>query len=78
MNRIDEIIVFNRLKQEDITKIVDIQLAILKIRLADKKIELTVSDRAETFLGERGYDPTYGARPVKARDSEARAGSDCA
>lgn len=65
LNRIDEIIVFNRLKQEDITKIVDIQLAILKIRLADKKIELTVSDRAETFLGERGYDPTYGARPLK-------------
>lgn len=65
LNRIDEIIVFNRLKQEDITKIVDIQLAILKIRLADKKIELTVSDRAETYLGERGYDPTYGARPLK-------------
>lgn len=65
LNRIDEIIVFNRLRPEDISKIVDIQLQILAARLMDKKIEFTVTDWAKTFLGERGYDPVYGARPLK-------------
>ncbi len=65
LNRIDEVIVFNRLSQKDIVKIVDIQLHILSARLADKKIELNVTDRAKGFLAERGYDPIYGARPLK-------------
>lgn len=65
LNRIDEVIVFNRLSQKDIVKIIDIQLHILSIRLADKKIGLSVSDRAKGFLAERGYDPVYGARPLK-------------
>lgn len=65
LNRIDEIIVFNRLSQKDIVKIVDIQLHILAGRLSDKKIELNVTERAKSFLAERGYDPIYGARPLK-------------
>lgn len=65
LNRIDEVIVFNRLSQKDIVKIIDIQLQILSTRLADKKIGLSVSDRAKGFLAERGYDPVYGARPLK-------------
>jgi ATP-dependent Clp protease ATP-binding subunit ClpB len=65
LNRIDEIIVFNRLKQEDITRIVDLQIQILAKRLEEKKIGLTLTGRAKAYLGDRGYDPVYGARPLK-------------
>jgi ATP-dependent Clp protease ATP-binding subunit ClpB len=65
LNRLDEIVVFHALSREQVRAIVDIQLARLQARLADRKLELVVSDRAKDFLAERGYDPTYGARPLK-------------
>ena len=65
LNRVDEIIIFNRLKKEHIRAIVDIQLATLKERLAGKHITLELSERAKDLLSEQGYDPVYGARPLK-------------
>ena len=65
LNRIDEIIVFNRLAKESIRQIVDIQLRILQGRLRDKQISIELTDRAKDLLGERGFDPVYGARPLK-------------
>jgi ATP-dependent Clp protease ATP-binding subunit ClpB len=65
LNRIDETVIFNRLGQAEIHKIVDIQLNRLAQRLEDRKIRLTVTDAAKAFLAERGYDPLYGARPLK-------------
>ncbi|HOV22121.1 MAG TPA: ATP-dependent chaperone ClpB [bacterium] len=65
LNRIDEIIIFNKLKKEDIIKIVDIQLSYLQKRLEEKKIELTATDKAKEYIAEKGYDETFGARPLK-------------
>ena len=65
LNRIDEIIVFHQLKQSQIDQIVTIQMAHLYDRLAEKKISLELTDTARHFLAEKGYDPTYGARPLK-------------
>jgi ATP-dependent Clp protease ATP-binding subunit ClpB len=65
LNRIDEIIIFDRLDDRQITSIVDIQLQRLLDRLAKQKISLTLSDAAKKFLGREGYDPAYGARPLK-------------
>jgi ATP-dependent Clp protease ATP-binding subunit ClpB len=65
LNRIDETIIFHRLSLQDIQKIVDIQLRILSIRLAEKEITLKLSDQARIRLAEAGYDPVFGARPLK-------------
>jgi ATP-dependent Clp protease ATP-binding subunit ClpB len=65
LNRVDEILVFHSLTQEQLKQIVDIQVVWLKRRLADRRIELEFSDEAKILLAERGYDPVYGARPVK-------------
>jgi len=65
LNRIDEIIIFHRLTQEQITEIVDIQMARVLHRLEDRKISLTLSDAARTQLAREGFDPVYGARPLK-------------
>ncbi len=65
LNRIDEKVIFNRLKAEDIHKIVDIQIHILKERLKGKNITLELSEKAKQWLGQRGYDPVFGARPLK-------------
>jgi ATP-dependent Clp protease ATP-binding subunit ClpB len=65
LNRIDETVIFNRLGKEEINKIVEIQLRRLAARLLDRKITLTVTDGAKHFLAERGYDPLFGARPLK-------------
>ena len=65
LNRLDDIIVFHRLKREQMAGIVDVQLARLKTLLADRKIALTMDDGARTWLANRGYDPAYGARPLK-------------
>lgn len=65
LNRIDELIVFNRLTPEDIKKIADIQLRAVQGRLSDRNIELFLTSKAKEFLAERGYDPTFGARPLK-------------
>ncbi len=65
LNRIDEIILFHRLKREQMATIVDIQIARLQKLLADRKLTLVLDDQARTWLANRGYDPTYGARPLK-------------
>jgi ATP-dependent Clp protease ATP-binding subunit ClpB len=65
INRIDDICVFHPLGQEQIRVIVDIQLMQLKKRLLDRNLELTLDDSALDRLSEAGYDPVYGARPLK-------------
>jgi ATP-dependent Clp protease ATP-binding subunit ClpB len=65
LNRVDDVIVFRPLSKDQLTKIVDIQLASLEKRLAERKITLQVTDSARELLAERGWDPVYGARPLK-------------
>jgi ATP-dependent Clp protease ATP-binding subunit ClpB len=65
LNRIDEIIIFENLTRDEIVQIVDIQLQTLQGRLAERKIELTLTGGARELIAERGYDPVYGARPLK-------------
>jgi ATP-dependent Clp protease ATP-binding subunit ClpB len=65
LNRIDEVVIFQPLGREEITRIVDIQLAALRRRLEDRRIHLEVTDAARSLLGREGYDPTFGARPLK-------------
>jgi ATP-dependent Clp protease ATP-binding subunit ClpB len=65
LNRIDDIVIFHRLAEDQLEAIVDIQLDALRARLADKKIKLEMSKGALAYLAERGYDPVYGARPLK-------------
>ncbi len=65
LNRIDEMIVFHNLSREQLAEIVDIQIGQLVARLAEKKIELVLTDGARSFLVDRGYDTVYGARPLK-------------
>lgn len=65
LNRIDDILLFNRLKREDMNSIVEIQLAILKNRLKKQDLSIELSSDAINFLAEKGYDPIYGARPLK-------------
>jgi ATP-dependent Clp protease ATP-binding subunit ClpB len=65
LNRVDETIVFHALSEEHLKQIVEIQLHGLRKRLADRHIELELTDRARAFLVRSGYDPTYGARPLK-------------
>jgi ATP-dependent Clp protease ATP-binding subunit ClpB len=65
LNRVDEIILFHRLKREQMGKIVEIQLERLQKLLAERKIVLKLDDKAKDWLGQKGYDPAYGARPLK-------------
>jgi len=65
LNRIDETVIFNRLGREDIGRIVDIQLTRLARRLEERKITLSLTEKAKALLAERGYDPMFGARPLK-------------
>jgi ATP-dependent Clp protease ATP-binding subunit ClpB len=65
LNRIDEIVIFNSLGREHIKKIVEIQLGRLKRMLSDRKITLEVTEQAKGSIAEKGYDPVYGARPLK-------------
>ena len=65
LNRIDEIILFHRLRREQMGKIVDIQLGRLTKLLVDRKITIDLDDQARTWLANRGYEPAYGARPLK-------------
>ncbi len=64
-NRIDDVIVFHRLSREEIEEIVEIQLRALARSVADRGIRLSWTDKAKRLLAGRGYDPTYGARPLK-------------
>src|SRR5207248_1393192 len=63
LNRVDDVVVFHPLTRSDLRAIVDIQLARLQARLADRHLELHFTDAAKSWLAERGYDPVYGARP---------------
>ena len=65
LNRIDDIVVFHALSRADVRQIVDLQLARLEARLADRHLTLDFTDRAKEHLAERGYDPVYGARPLR-------------
>ncbi len=65
LNRIDDIVLFKPLQTAEIRRIVDLLLVSLRARLADRRITIEVSDEAKTFLGNQGYDPVYGARPLK-------------
>ncbi len=65
LNRIDEIIIFNKLSKEHIVKIAEIQLNLLAKRLEERRISLVVEDAVKEYLAEVGYDPDFGARPLK-------------
>ncbi|HJQ70131.1 MAG TPA: ATP-dependent chaperone ClpB [Blastocatellia bacterium] len=65
LNRVDEIIVFHALSEEDLKKIVDIQLEQLRRRLRDRRVTLELSEEAKAHIARVGYDPVYGARPLK-------------
>ena len=65
INRIDDIVVFNPLKREEISKILDIQIAELEERLSEKNIHLTIKSKARDYLLDHGYEPSMGARPMR-------------
>ena len=65
INRLDEILIFNALKQEDIRKIVDIQITKLQSRLSEHHIQLVLDETVKNWLAQNGYDVEYGARPLK-------------
>jgi ATP-dependent Clp protease ATP-binding subunit ClpB len=77
LNRIDDVVLFKPLQAGEIRRIVDLLLQGLRTRLADRRITVEVSDEAKDFLGAQGYDPVYGARPLKRflqRELETRIG----
>ncbi|HEY9392656.1 MAG TPA: AAA family ATPase, partial [Nocardioides sp.] len=65
LNRLDEVVMFDALSLADLTKIVDIQLGLLEKRLAARRISISVTPEAREWLAETGYDPAYGARPLR-------------
>jgi ATP-dependent Clp protease ATP-binding subunit ClpB len=65
LNRLDEIVLFQSLRKEDIEQIVELQLARLRKRLTERSVTLDLTLAARAFLAERGYDPAFGARPLK-------------
>ena len=65
LNRVDETIIFHRLSQEDLARIVEIQVRHLQARLAERRIAIELTDAAKAQLARDGYDPVYGARPLK-------------
>jgi ATP-dependent Clp protease ATP-binding subunit ClpB len=77
INRVDEIVVFKPLSREEIEGIVDLMTEDLRRRLADRRITLEMKPEARALIAERGYDPVYGARPLKRflqREVETRIG----
>jgi ATP-dependent Clp protease ATP-binding subunit ClpB len=65
LNRVDEIILFHRLKRSDMARIVDIQIGRLQKLLAERKIEIRLDPSAREWLADKGYEPAYGARPLR-------------
>ncbi len=65
LNRVDETVLFKPLLEKDLVKIVDLQLAGLRVRLSDQKMDMEVSDKAKAFIAHASYDPVYGARPLR-------------
>ncbi|MGZ4626228.1 MAG: hypothetical protein ACXV3S_08070, partial [Kineosporiaceae bacterium] len=77
LNRLDETVLFAPLTLEEIERIVDLMFADLRARLADRRMTLELSDQARRFIAEQGFDPVYGARPLRryiARQVETRIG----
>lgn len=64
LNRLDDVLIFNRLSKSSLANILDIRLGEISSRLADKRISLVINDEAKWLLAEKGYDPVYGARPL--------------
>ena len=65
LNRLDEVVMFDALSLDELSHIVDLQLSLLEQRLAVRRISIEVSDAARTWLADTGYDPAYGARPLR-------------
>jgi ATP-dependent Clp protease ATP-binding subunit ClpC len=65
LNRLDDVIVFHSLNKENLKQIVDIELSKVRSRLADRGMELVLTDEAKAFIIEKGYNPDYGARPLR-------------
>ena len=65
LNRIDEVIIFSQLSPEDMERIVDLQMEQVRERLSEHGIEVDITDSARTWLAQEGYDPAFGARPLK-------------
>jgi ATP-dependent Clp protease ATP-binding subunit ClpB len=65
LNRIDDVVIFNRLSHQDLDQIVELQVGRAQARLADRNVSLKLTDRAKTFLAKAGFDPIYGARPLR-------------
>jgi ATP-dependent Clp protease ATP-binding subunit ClpB len=65
LNRVDDILIFHRLSREQLRDIVTLQMARLRKLLAERQISLELTDAARDFLAEAGYDPVYGARPLR-------------
>jgi ATP-dependent Clp protease ATP-binding subunit ClpB len=65
LNRIDEVVIFHRISKEDLKQIVELQVDLLAKRISERGIEIELTDKARELLGNLGYDPTYGARPLK-------------
>ena len=74
LNRVDDIVIFNPLGKEQLTKIVDLRLEDLRRLLADRKISLELTAEAKEVIFTEGYDPNYGARPLKRAIQRAGAG----
>jgi ATP-dependent Clp protease ATP-binding subunit ClpB len=77
LNRIDEIVLFKPLTREEIQRIVDLMFNDLRSRLSERRITVELTDEACRFIADRGYDPVYGARPLRrfiAREVETRIG----
>ena len=65
LNRLDEVLIFNRLSKQDLRQIVDVQLERVRVRFAQRELTLELTDAAKDWLADRGFDPVYGARPLK-------------
>jgi ATP-dependent Clp protease ATP-binding subunit ClpB len=65
LNRVDEIVLFKPLTLSEIKRIIDLQLKLLRVRLSERHLELELTDEAKEFIAQEGYDPVYGARPLK-------------
>ena len=65
LNRVDDIVIFHALTRQQIKEIVEIQLRMFNKRLAERKMELVLTEKAREFLADKGFDPVYGARPLR-------------
>jgi ATP-dependent Clp protease ATP-binding subunit ClpB len=65
LNRLDDVLVFDQLDRDDLARIVGLQLSLLRARLTDRRITLTVTDAARAWLADTGFDPVFGARPLR-------------